>query len=341
MGKEPIIKDKSQIRVLVVDDMINMRRTVRNMLRTLGYAHIIEAENGFAAWGKLSTTIIDLAIVDWNMPEMNGIELLRKARADDKISKIPFIMITAEIDEETIAEAAETEVDAYIIKPFVAKTLEEKMNAVLEKRENPSPTDTHLRLAQVFAGAGQFNKATDELRAALNINPNSPRVMVALGDLHNQRGMLDDAEKAYKKAISLEPKYARAYDGLADVYKKKGDTKKSIDAMKEAITKSPKNALRQTNLGKVLLERGMVEEAKVAFESAVKNEPKNTAIQAEIGEAFLAKGLGHEAAEQFESVLRANPNDVHTYNRLGIAYRKQGKVKEAIKIQFIGLNPTK
>lgn len=339
MGKEEnAAKEKKQMRILVVEDMITMRRTIRNMLRQLGYARILEADNGIDAWDKMSAINVDLAIVDWNMPRMTGGELLRKTRADDRFAKIPFIMVTAEVDEGIIAEAAETDVDAYIIKPFVAKTLEEKIDGVLEKRKNPSPSDTHLRLARVFAGTGQFNKAVDELKAALDVNFQNPQVFLALGDLHNQRGMLDDAEKAYKKAIALQAKFAKAYDGLADVYAKKGDTEKCIRTMKNAISKSPKNAARQKALGKVLLEKGKVDEAKAAFDCAVKVEPRNMVIQAEIGEIFLAKDLDGEAAELFNSVLRANPNDVHMYNRLGIAYRKQGRFQEAIEEYTKALN---
>ena len=84
---------------MVVDDAINMRRTIRNMLRQLKYVHIVEAEDGLDAWKILPTAKIDMAIVDWNMPRMTGIELLRKARADDRFAKIPFIMVTAEVDE--------------------------------------------------------------------------------------------------------------------------------------------------------------------------------------------------------------------------------------------------
>ena len=101
---------------MVVDDAINMRRTIKNMLRQLKYVHIIEAEDGLDGWKILPTARIDMAIVDWNMPRrMTCIELLRKARAGDRFAKIPFIMITTEVDQSTIAKAAETEVDAYII----------------------------------------------------------------------------------------------------------------------------------------------------------------------------------------------------------------------------------
>jgi tetratricopeptide (TPR) repeat protein len=330
MGKELSLKEKAQMKFLVVDDMINMRRTIRNMLRQLGYVHITEAEDGLDAWTKLATTKFDMAIVDWNMPRMTGVELLRKARADDRFANMPIIMITAEVDEGTITEAAETEVDAYIIKPFVAKILEEKIDAVMEKKESTSPLDTLLHLVKVYAGAGQFNKAIEQLRTALRLNPSSPLVYQALGDLSNQRGMLDDAEKAYKKAILLEPKFTRAYDGLAEVYTKKGDTKRSMMVMQDAVSKSPRNASRQTRLGKALLEQGMVKEAKAAFENAVKSEPGNLVMQSEMAESLLAQNLNDEAATLFKSVSMANPTDINVYNRLGIAYRKQGKFMEAI-----------
>jgi two-component system chemotaxis response regulator CheY len=121
MSKELSKEEKAKIRFLVVDDMISTRRTIRNMLRQLGYVRIIEAEDGLEAWERLTTAEIDIAIVDWNMPRMTGVELLRKARADGRFAKIPFIMVTAEVDESTIAEAAETEVDAYIIKPLAPR----------------------------------------------------------------------------------------------------------------------------------------------------------------------------------------------------------------------------
>jgi CheY-like chemotaxis protein/cytochrome c-type biogenesis protein CcmH/NrfG len=324
------IKNKGDLKILVVDDMISMRRTIRSMLRQLGYVHIIESDDGVSAWNRLSIDRFDVAVVDWNMPNMNGITLLKKTRQDERLSDIPFIMVTAEVAEETIAEAAETDVDAYIIKPFVAKTLEEKIEQVLERKKNPSPLDAHLRRALIFANAGQYNKATSELKTALIMQPNSPRVFTAFGDLYWLRGMLDDAEKAYKKALLIEPKFMKAHDSLAAVLMKKGDEKKIIAALKEAVAVSPKNAARQVMLGEALLENGMTGEARKAFKYAVSAEPQNTTVHMEIGEILLGKDMDQDAVELFSAVSKINPTDVHVYNRLGIAYRKQGKFQEAI-----------
>ena len=103
------MKKPEEMNFLIVDDMSNMIRTVRNMLRHLGYHHISDADNGLAAWKILKNKTIDFVIADWNMPEMTGVDLLRKVRLEDDLKDIPFLMITAEVAEETIAEAAETE----------------------------------------------------------------------------------------------------------------------------------------------------------------------------------------------------------------------------------------
>ena len=107
---------------MVIDDVPNMRRTIRNMLNRMGVKRpIMEADDGDKAWSKLENAPVDFVICDWNMPRMTGIELLRKMRETPKFAEIPFLMLTGEVEEGTIAQAAETEIDAYIIKPFVMK----------------------------------------------------------------------------------------------------------------------------------------------------------------------------------------------------------------------------
>ena len=335
------IREKEKIRILIADDMKSMRQTLRAMLAELGYKHTIEAPNGLTAWEKLQINKVDLAILDWNMPGFSGIEVLRKARANDRLADIPFIIVTAEVAEETIAEAAETEVDAYIIKPFIAQTLGEKIDRVLERKKNPSPVDALMRSARVRAAAGEYNKAMEDLKAAMNVNPRNPRILNEFGDIYFQRGMLDDSEKAYKKAILCAPQFTRAYDGLTRVYAKKGDDEKLMRTLREGVRVSPKNASRQTLMGKAMLAAGDVREANKAFDAAIKAEPGNPAVRQNIAEALLAKGMDVEAAEMFEASLKINPENVHVYNRLGIAYRKQGKCSEAIAAyqKALGIDP--
>jgi two-component system chemotaxis response regulator CheY len=123
-----------QMRVLVVDDFPTMRRIVKTLLRQLGYTNVIEAEDGQAGLAKLRNEKIDLVLLDWNMPKMTGLELLKAIRADDALHHIPVVMITAEGRKEDVLEAVKAGVNNFVVKPFTAETLEEKLAKVIEKK---------------------------------------------------------------------------------------------------------------------------------------------------------------------------------------------------------------
>lgn len=120
------------IPILVVDDFNTMRRIVKTCLRQLGFENVTEAEDGVAALSKLQNLDIKLIISDWNMPNMMGIDLLKAVRADDKLKTIPFLMVTAEGQKENILEAAKSGVSNYIVKPFTAETLQQKMELIFK-----------------------------------------------------------------------------------------------------------------------------------------------------------------------------------------------------------------
>jgi two-component system, chemotaxis family, chemotaxis protein CheY len=122
-----------KMKFLVVDDFSTMRRIVRNLLKELGYTNVDEAEDGAVALQKLSSGGFDFVVTDWNMPNMTGIELLRAIRATAQLAHLPVLMITAEAKKENIIEAAQAGASGYIVKPFTAVTLSEKMSKIFEK----------------------------------------------------------------------------------------------------------------------------------------------------------------------------------------------------------------
>ena len=121
------------MKFLVVDDFSTMRRIVRNLLKELGFNNVDEAEDGVAALARLNAGDIQFIVSDWNMPNMTGLELLRVVRSDDTLKALPLLMITAEAKKENIIEAAQAGASGYIVKPFTAATLEEKLNKIFEK----------------------------------------------------------------------------------------------------------------------------------------------------------------------------------------------------------------
>ncbi|MFN3704040.1 chemotaxis response regulator CheY [Thermomonas sp.] len=123
------------IRILIVDDFSTMRRIVKNLLNDLGFTNTAEADDGTTALAELHKAKFDLVVTDWNMPGMPGIDLLKAIRADAALAKIPVLMVTAEAKREQIIEAAQAGVNGYIIKPFTAATLEDKLTKIFERME--------------------------------------------------------------------------------------------------------------------------------------------------------------------------------------------------------------
>jgi len=121
------------MKFLVVDDFSTMRRIVRNLLKELGFTNVDEAEDGVVALQKLHGGNFEFVVSDWNMPNMTGIELLRNIRADAQLKSLPVLMVTAEAKKENIIEAAQAGASGYVVKPFTAATLEEKLNKIFEK----------------------------------------------------------------------------------------------------------------------------------------------------------------------------------------------------------------
>lgn len=121
------------IRILIVDDFSTMRRIVKNLLNDLGYTNTAEADDGTTALAELQKASFDLVITDWNMPGMPGIDLLKAIRADASMASLPVLMVTAEAKREQIIEAAQAGVNGYVIKPFTAGTLNDKLNKIFER----------------------------------------------------------------------------------------------------------------------------------------------------------------------------------------------------------------
>jgi two-component system chemotaxis response regulator CheY len=127
-----------KMRFLVVDDFSTMRRIIRNLLRELGYVNIEEAEDGAIGLSKLRSETYDFVISDWNMPNMDGLTMLKSIRADPALSKLPVLMVTAEAKKENIIAAAQAGANGYVVKPFTAATLDEKLNKIFEKLDKPA-----------------------------------------------------------------------------------------------------------------------------------------------------------------------------------------------------------
>ncbi|NLY14900.1 MAG: chemotaxis protein CheY [Gammaproteobacteria bacterium] len=121
------------MKILIVDDFSTMRRIIKNLLRDLGFTNTEEADDGSTALPMLQSGNFDFLVTDWNMPQMTGIELLRAVRADDRLKHLPVLMVTAEAKRDQIIEAAQAGVNGYVVKPFTAQALQDKIEKIFER----------------------------------------------------------------------------------------------------------------------------------------------------------------------------------------------------------------
>lgn len=122
-----------KMKILVVDDFATMRRILKNILRQIGFENIEEAEDGEQAFAKLKTGNFKFVVSDWNMPNLDGLGLLKRVRSDEDLRDLPILMVTAEAEKEKVVEAIKAGVSSYVVKPFTAEILKEKMDKVLSK----------------------------------------------------------------------------------------------------------------------------------------------------------------------------------------------------------------
>ncbi|MEE8484587.1 MAG: tetratricopeptide repeat protein [Nitrospinota bacterium] len=327
-AKENKKQTQKEMTFLIVEDIPNMRKTIHNMLRSLGWRNAIEVDDGDTALHRLKTMPIDFVICDILMPRMPGLELLRTVREEPTLRDIPFLMVTADGSDSQVALAAEEEVDGYVVKPFVAKTLEEKIKAILHKKTNPSEVDVHLKLGIVYKDGKMYEKALGEFQKAIEIEPDSARTLLSIGEIHDLMGNEEKAEEYIQQSTAANPSYIKAHQKMSDFYTKQGNEEKAISALSNAVAISPNNTDRQIAVGKMHLKNGNKEEAEKAFRTATEIDPKNAKLRYDVGEAYLAEGMDEKAADSFRGSLNLT-EDVHVYNRLGIALRRKHKYEEA------------
>lgn len=322
------------LNVLVVDDMAVVRRMLCQMLQHLGVmGDIQEAADGQEAWEFLRKRPFDLVICDINMPRLNGLDLLRRLRALPQYQTLPFLMITGEVSEDIVAAAAESEVDAYLLKPFKISSLESRLRAIILHRYHPSWGESLFRKASNLLVEGQAFNALEVLhKLAQPPFCKQAKVLNLMGECYLDLGDHNEAAACFHQALELNPKYLKGYQNLAAMMESQGNLAAAREHLEEARKLSPLNPERLYRLGKLCLKQGDPQEAKKYLKESWHiglHVPDNQ--RSEAAEAFLAAGLEQAAEELFLQAIDASPRDAHLYNRLGVSLRRQQKHQQALE----------
>jgi tetratricopeptide (TPR) repeat protein len=326
--------DINEMTVLIADDMPNMITTLRNMMKVLKYGkRFIPANNGEQAWRilkKEKEEPVELAILDSNMPVMTGAELLSRIREDRDLRDLPVVMVTALANREFVAEAAESETDAYILKPPTVKVLGEKILGVIENANNPSPMVTHLKEARRFEEAGDIDAAIQKAHLAVDANPLSSKPVHELGYYYLKKGDPKEAEQWLLKAVEMNPLDVAAFDHLGKLYVKLNDIETASRYFEKAVSINPRDVTRAVYFGIILLGRKMVQEAVRVFEKVLDVAEDDLRLKEQIAGFCIEKEAKEYGARLLESILGSRPDRKDLFFKLGVILEELGQHSKAL-----------
>ncbi|MCK4485742.1 MAG: tetratricopeptide repeat protein [Desulfobacterales bacterium] len=323
--------DIKEMTVLIADDMPNMVTTIHSVMKVLNYGkRFMIANNGEEAWQILKKEPVDIAILDYNMPHMTGGELLSRIREDRDLKDLPVVMVTAYAHREFVAEAAESEIDAYILKPITVKVLGDKVLGVIKNVNRPPPMVYHLQKARRFEEDGNIDAAIGEARLAMEANPKSSRPLRELGYYYFKKNDLKEAEKWLLKAAQMNSLDVFAFHYLGELYLKRDKIEEASKYFDKAMSISPRHLTRGILFGKTLVQRDKIEKAVQVFEKAIKLSENDLELREEIANFCIEEGAKEYGARLLEFIVRADPKRKDLLFKLGVTLEEVGEHSKAL-----------
>lgn len=319
--------------VLVVDDIQAARATIINILKVLSFKNILEAANGEEAKQIVEEhgDKLQLIISDWKMPYMDGLELLRWLRRQEKISHIPFIFVTSRGEKEDIALASDEGIDGYLLKPVTIDAVIEKIEAL----NNPNnPTFIVKKCVQEVENLKKEKKLEEGLEFLEECIKKHPELKARFSyeaariclDLKK----LSEAKLFLKEALEESSLMVKAWTMLARVYLEEQRYDLATEALNRALEISPNSTNNLFFMGKLYLLQKNTFKAKDYFTMALNSDPENNDLKQRIWNLYLELDLVEEVMVDFGPIL-FDYLTVDTLNNLAVSFRKMGKVSEAVK----------
>jgi CheY-like chemotaxis protein len=293
------------------------------------------APNGLEALKALKEARIDLIISDWNMPVMTGVEMLDRIREDSSLRDIPVIMVTAESNREIVAEAAESDIDAYILKPLTVKSLGDRISAVLQKVNHPPPMYQHLKKARLLKDSGELDAAIQETKLALTADPQSSKPCRELGNLYYEKKDLDTAEKWFLKAARMNKLDVFAFHGLGEIYLKRNDIDKAALCFEKAMKVSPRHISRGVHFGKVLIQKGLMDRAEKVLDKAIELSGNSQELIEEIASFSMTRDGYRYAVKLMNELIKNDPDRLDILCLMGSACENLDEPLNALKYFLI------
>lgn len=318
--------------ILIVDDMKSMRLTIRKMLQNLKIgSNLMFAENGREGLAILNKVNCDIAIVDWNMPVMNGIDMLDRIRNDRNLRDMPVIMVTAESKRDIVSDGAESEIDAYLLKPLTLAILDEKIRTVVKKVNNPDPATIHRLKARDLEENQDYNGAIDQIRIALKHNPSASRLLRQLGLLYFKVKQPGIAEKCLLKAAAVNKQDIITRVLLTDFYIKQNELEKAAQYFLEILSLSTKYNEKAMIFAEKLLTGGSKRLAFEIFSKIIIRSKKYNAVREKVINICLGHNEFEYSLSLLEQSLKKNPSNYDIVYKAGLVCLEADDTEKALK----------
>lgn len=319
---------KPVIDILVVDDQDPMLQMIRGMLRSQGYSQIMLARSGRDAFAILKKYEVKFIITDWNMPHMDGIDLLKLIRRNPEFMEIPVLMVSDEASKENFFYALEEGVDGFQIKPFVESELATSLNTIFKKRSSQNPVQKELSAIRRLKLLEKYKEAIAQ-GEALRATSGSPDLTYLLAECHFQLKQFDKADALLEKLLSERPNGKVLHlHGRIKMAEKKNDV--ALEYLRKANALNPLNLERGIDILESCLEMGDGEAAAAAFEAVMRKKPSDLNLVA-MGNIYLKHGLLDEASQVLNKTAEPIPEVIGTFNNFAMELRKRGLLKESIQ----------
>ncbi|KIX11541.1 tetratricopeptide repeat protein [Dethiosulfatarculus sandiegensis] len=306
-----------------------LRQTLRRILRDMGFRTIVEKENGTQAWAHLCTNGGDMIIAGWNMQEMNGLGLLKVARADADFGKIPIILVTRGITKNQVVEAGEAGVSDIVILPLAPKTLQLKLEAIFKSEADPTTrkVEGYYNQGVRYMEQERWQDALGSFQKVLKLHENA-EVYYNMGYIKTAQGRYEEAIQYFRRATKINQDFARAYKRMGECYLKLGRKKLAEKSMHHAA--------------EIYMEKQMDDNAEQILQQVLSFNPDTTNVFNSLGIIYRRQGRYQKAIDQYLKALKVNPGDENIYYNLGRIYYETNKYQKAkeVLVKSIELNPS-
>ena len=320
--------EKASTVILVVHDDHEKRSYIQGALKKNGYYNIEQVEDGAAAFHVLKRRPVNCVLSAWDMPQMNGLTLLRVISADEELYNIPFIIMASNLSRETVMEAGKYGVTSILLEPFSEEALTQKINSVLStsKIEQDDSVNEFFSKAKKLMEEGKYDEALQVYKRMLEAYEDA-EIYYNIGYIKTAQEKYDEALIAFRRAVMINNLHARAYKQMGKVHVIMGNPEKAEEYFQKA--------------GDIFLQRDMDSEAEEAYKEVLKINPDTTNVYNSLGILYRKQRKYGEALKQYDMAIKVSPDDENILYNLGRALLDADRVDDAKNtfLRAVEVNP--